>query len=110
MAGGAVQRRWSIAAPITGNVEFQSVRFGTDLGNMTPSLQFEKGLKFSDSSKLINILIVLAIIALFIFVFIKWKRVITIVLLTGAIAMGGMSVVNINTINTSISKILKHIK
>lgn len=79
--------------------------FGTKLGNMTPSLQFEKGLKFSTVSQIINLLVILAIIAVFTFIFIKWKRAITIILLTGAIAMGGMSVVNINTINNSVKNI-----
>lgn len=79
--------------------------FGTKLGNMTPSLQFEKGLSFSTSSVLINLLVVAAVGVLFFLVFLRFKKVILVVLLTAAIAMSGMSVVNISTINESVKKI-----
>lgn len=79
--------------------------FGTKLGLITAALQYENGLVFSRKEMLINIVVVIAVVAVFYFVASKWSKVATGVLLTAVIALGAMSVVNIVTIKKSVDEI-----
>ena len=79
--------------------------FGTDLGVISPTLQYENGVSFEIAEQWINVLIITALCALLVFACIKWKRVTSSVLLTAIIAIGGMSAVNVAAINTSVGEV-----
>ncbi|MBE7017965.1 MAG: hypothetical protein E7420_07440 [Ruminococcaceae bacterium] len=76
--------------------------FGTNLGVITPMLQYEGFLTFELKQQLFNLLIV-ALVALVMYFFAsKWRRAATMVMLTAVIALSGMSIFNIGKINTAI--------
>lgn len=79
--------------------------FGTKLGVISSVLQYEDGMTFRIGEQIINGVVVIAVAAAMLFVVIKWKKVVIPVLLTLAIALGGMSGIKIATINSSISQI-----
>ena len=79
--------------------------FGTDLGIITPNLQYENGLNFSGKEQLINIVSVVAVAAVMYFIIKKYKKVTVTILMTAIIALGGMSVLNINTIKKSVDEL-----
>ncbi|MGN0492574.1 MAG: YidC/Oxa1 family membrane protein insertase [Acutalibacteraceae bacterium] len=80
--------------------------FGTNLGVLSSSFQFENGLNFSFTEQLIN-LAVSAVIALVIYLLsIKWRKIAVPAILTVSIALGAMSIINITKINTSLGKIV----
>ena len=81
--------------------------FGTDLGIITSNLQYEDGMTFTLAQQCINILIITAVAAVSYFVFCKWSKVLSTVLLTAVIAVSGMFVLNIVNINTAIADIDK---
>ena len=73
--------------------------FGTKLGVLSSSLQYENGLFFTRSEKLVNLLILAALACVMYVVVVKWKRIATTVLLTAILAftlMSGLHIVNIN--------------
>lgn len=79
--------------------------FGTDLGIISASLQYEEGLSFTRKEQLLN-LAILAVIALVMYVIVtKWRRLATSVLLTAILAFGAMSAMHIVTIKTSVDKV-----
>lgn len=76
--------------------------FGTDLGNLLPSLNYESDLNFTLLDQITNIAILaLAFILLYIIVK-KWSKLVTNVLLVTVLAMSIMSLVNVVTIKNSI--------
>lgn len=78
--------------------------FGTDLGIISASLEYENGMAFSLIEQLVNIAVIVAV-AVLLYLFIRfWKRAVAMVLATAIIAVGGMSALNIFTINTSVQK------
>ncbi len=79
--------------------------FGTKLGLITSSLQYENGMIFELKERLLNTAIILAIVVVMYLFAVKWHKAASMVLITAIIALGGMSVVNISKINTSISEI-----
>ena len=79
--------------------------FGTELGVISPTLQYENGVSFGILEQWINVLIIAALCALLIFCCIKFKRITSSVLLTAIIAVGGMSAVNVAAINTSVNEV-----
>ncbi len=79
--------------------------FGTNLGIISSTLQYEKNIKFTSYEQLINLAVLFAVAALLFFIVSKWSKVVTGVLLSAVIALGGMSVVNIVKINTSVDSI-----
>ena len=79
--------------------------FGTELGVISPTLQYENGVSFGILEQWINVLIIAALCALLIFCCIKFKRITSSVLLTAIIAVGGMSAVNVSAINTSVNEV-----
>jgi len=79
--------------------------FGTNLGIISASLQYENGLAFTRKTQLLN-LVILGFVALVMWVVAsKWRRVVTPVLLTAVIAFGAMSAMNIFTIKKSVAQI-----
>lgn len=79
--------------------------FGTNLGIITSTLQYENGMSFTALQQIIN-LAVIAVIAFVVYICAKkWKKVIAMVLITAVVALGGMSVVNLVTINSSVSEL-----
>lgn len=82
--------------------------FGTNLGIITSTLQYENGLVFSQKELILNLVVLAAVAVLLYFIFSKWNKAVTTVLLTAVIALGGMSAVNIAKINGSIEEITIH--
>ena len=80
--------------------------FGTDLGVISPTLQYETGLVFSGMEKLVNLVVVLILAGGLLLLVIKKPKVVTAVLLTASIALGGMSGLNIATVNASINTLV----
>ena len=79
--------------------------FGTDLGIISSTLQYENGLVFSLREQLINLLMI-SIIAVILYLFVsRWRRATVMVLFTMIIALGGMSFRNIRIIEKSVKEI-----
>lgn len=69
--------------------------FGTDLGIISANLVYENGLAFGTTQILQNLLVVVAVAVVLYFISCKFPKVVGTVLLTGVIALGGMSGINI---------------
>ena len=80
--------------------------FGTDMGVISSSLLYENGMVISGVQKLTNMLVILALGGGLLFVVVKKPKLVAMVLLTASIALGGMSVLNITTVNASINTLL----
>ena len=79
--------------------------FGTNLGIISSTLQYETGLSFTPRAKLLNLLI-LAVVAVIMYLIIsRWSRPATMALLTAVIALSGMSGLNMVTIRNSVEEI-----
>ena len=76
--------------------------FGTKLGLLSPSLQYENGVAFTLPQQLINIGIVAVLALALYFLIVKWQKAISIVLITAIAAVGIMSTVHIVTIQYSV--------
>lgn len=72
--------------------------FGTDLGIISANLVYENGLVFGATQILQNLLVMVAVAGVLYIISCKFQKVIGTVLLTGVIALGGMSGFNIMTI------------
>jgi YidC/Oxa1 family membrane protein insertase len=79
--------------------------FGTDLGIISASLQYENGLAFTRTEQLINLAILATIALVMYFVATKWSKVVTPVLLTAVIAFGAMSAMNIVKTKKSVDEV-----
>lgn len=77
--------------------------FGRDLGILNSSLKYETGMDFTLKAQLINAAILLVVIAILWFIFVKFKKQVFDVLVIGVVAMVGMSVFNIVNINKSVN-------
>ena len=80
--------------------------FGTDMGVISSALLYENGLAITGAQKLINLLVILALGGGLLFVVVKKPKFVTMVLLTASVALGGMSVLNVVTVNASINTLL----
>lgn len=79
--------------------------FGTELGIISASLQYENGLSFTRKEQFVN-LVILAVIALVMyFVVTKWRKVAVPILLTAVIAFGAMSAMNIMKTKRSVDEV-----
>lgn len=78
--------------------------FGRDLGIISSSLQYENGMVFTRREQLLNLIIVVLVTAVMLLLAWKGKKLIPIVLVSGIIALSGMSFVNISTIHTSVQQ------
>ena len=79
--------------------------FGTNLGIISSTLQYENGLSFSMNEQLLNLLILAAVAVVMYLICKKWSRAVAMVLLTAVIALGGMSFLNMMTIKKSVDEI-----
>ncbi len=79
--------------------------FGTDMGVLSSALQYENEFRFGIITQLVNIAVILALVAVMWIVIKYWKKVCSGVLLTAVIALGGMSVINVNKISASVSEL-----
>jgi len=92
---------WVLCGVMTINYMF----FGTKLGTISAELQYENGMNFSSKEKLINILVILAVLIVFYIIHKKLNKLVTPVLLTAVIAILAMSGFNIVTITKSVGEI-----
>lgn len=76
--------------------------YGTDLGNISSSLQYEQELLFTTSQQLSNLLVLAAAGIVMYYIYRKWNRSVKAILLTAIIALGSMSMINAVKINTVI--------
>lgn len=81
--------------------------FGTDLGILSSSLVYEKDFKYTISQMLINIGLIAVLCIVMSVTFNRYKKFVTGALATGLIAMAGMSVFNMNSINSSVAFLKK---
>lgn len=79
--------------------------FGTDLGVISSTLQYERGMFFSKRQQLINLLTLAVVAAVLYFCARKWKRVPVNMLIISVAAMGVMSAWNLVTIAASIAEL-----
>lgn len=79
--------------------------FGLDLGNISATLQYDDGLSFTMKEQVLNLAVIGAIALVVLFLVKKWKKAVASILIIAVLALGGMSVVHINTIRTDIDKI-----
>ena len=79
--------------------------FGTGLGVISSSLQYENGMRFSAGEQLLNLLVLAAAGAGLYLIAHKWNKAISLVLLTAVITVGGMAAVNLVTIKTEVDKV-----
>jgi len=79
--------------------------FGTKLGLISSTLQYENGLKFARIEKILNPIILVLLIAFMLFVIRKWKKVVIPVLLTAVSAFAIMSGINIAKTKRSLDMI-----
>lgn len=79
--------------------------FGRNLGFITSTLQYENGMVFELKERIINTLVVIVIaLAMYLFA-VKWHKAASFVLITAIVALGGMSVMNMAKINTSVNEL-----
>ena len=81
--------------------------FGNDLGVIGANLKYENPMIFSRTEQLMNLLVLLAVAGLLYLIAAKWSKTVITILLTAAIALGSMSVMNIAKINTSLQNLGK---
>ena len=69
--------------------------FGTKLGILSAALQYETGLVFGNTELFVNLLVVVLVVAGMYLIAKKWQKLPVTIALVVAVALGGMSVVNI---------------
>lgn len=79
--------------------------FGLKLGNISSTLKYDNDMSFALKEQVLNIIVIVILSLVAWFVIKKWKNVVSGVLIVAIIALGGMSVVHINTIRTSVNSI-----
>lgn len=77
--------------------------FGTDLGNLSVSLQYDNGVFFTFEQQLCNLFVLIIVAAVMYFLMCRWRQVTGTVLMISAVALAGMSMRNIAVINASVS-------
>ncbi len=79
--------------------------FGTKLGVITSALQYEEGMIFELKERLINTIVIVAVVGIMYLFAVKWHKAASFVLVTAIVALGGMSVVNMTKINSSVNEV-----
>ena len=82
---------WTLSGVMLVNYMF----FGTKLGILSPDLLYADGFTFSVSEQLINIGVVVAVFVILYLLVTKIPKRLTAILLVGAVALSGMSTINI---------------
>lgn len=80
--------------------------FGTKLGVVSSALKYETGLVFTNKERMINILVVCALAVILYVIAVKWKKAVSMVLLTMIIALGGMSVRNAVSVKAAVDEVV----
>ncbi len=83
--------------------------FGNDLGVLNSTLQYERGIKFGSTYKNINLAVIFAVAFALNFIWKKYRKNISELLLIGILAMSGMVVVNVFSIQDSLGKVVKKV-
>ena len=78
--------------------------FGTDLGIISATLQYEMGMDFKAIEIIKNLVVVFFVSAILLFIINKWKQQLGGVILTASIAIAGMSVINVYQINGPVAE------
>ncbi len=92
---------WALCGVMFVNYMF----FGTKLGVISSTLQYENGLTFTRKEQLVNLVLLVAIALVMYVVVTKWNKVAVPVLLTAVIAFGAMSGMNIVKTKKSVSEV-----
>jgi len=92
---------WIFCGVATVNYMF----FGTKLGVVSSTLEYEGGLRFSIAEQWINVFVVVAVIGVLLLVVLKWVKVTRAVLLTATVALAVMSGINVVTAKQSVDEI-----
>ncbi len=92
---------WALCGVMIVNYMF----FGTNLGVITPTLQYENGMDFTAAQQLINIGVVALVAVVLWLIAAKFKKIAVPVLLTATLACGAMGGINVGTIQKSVSEI-----
>lgn len=92
---------WGLCGVMFVNYTF----FGTNLGIISSSLQYENGMFFTVSEQIINLLLIAGIAVLLYLIAVKWSKLVVTVLLTASIALTALSGMNIVTIKKSVDQI-----
>lgn len=79
--------------------------FGTGLGALSSALKYEKGLVFTSKEKIINLFVMCILAIVLYMVAVKWKKAVSMVLLTMIIALGGMSVRNVVSVKKAVDEV-----
>lgn len=79
--------------------------FGTDLGIISASLQYENGMSYTLWQQTINLLVLIAVAVILYLCARKWKYIVPNALIIAIIALSAMSVRNLVTIKTSVDKV-----
>lgn len=79
--------------------------FGTNLGVISSSLQYEDVMKFSVAETLVNLAVIAAVVALLYFFIVKWQKTVSAILLTAIVAFGAMSAIHIVKIQKEVKSI-----
>lgn len=79
--------------------------FGTKLGVLSHTLQYENDLIFTGKEQVVNFIVLIIVAILMCFIATKWKRIASSILLTAIITFGIMSTMNIMTIEQSVAQI-----
>lgn len=83
--------------------------FGTNLGTLSPQLIYDFGLSFNFTEQLLNLAVMAGIAVVMVFLCVKWSRTIPALLLTGVIALGCMSGVNIAQIISPVENLKEQV-
>ena len=75
--------------------------FGKGLGQINNTLVLEKELNYTGSQKLINLAVLVVVVAVLGFVFVKFRKIGFAVILAGLIAVIGMSIPNMNKVQSA---------
>lgn len=92
---------WSISGIAVVNYMF----FGKDLGILNSELKYEQGLEFGFKAQLWNAAVMVFVIVLFCLIAAHFKKLVLNMLVIAALAVGGMSVMNMVHINSAIEGI-----
>lgn len=76
--------------------------FGTDLGNISATLQYDNHVLFTLMESVVNGLVLVALAAGLFFIVVKFKKVTIVVLTIACVAVGGMSTINVGKITNGV--------
>ena len=78
--------------------------FDVDLGYISSELKYDNAMVIGATSQIINVLVIAAVAAAVYFLAVKFPRILAVMILTVAVALGGMSALNCNTISNAITE------